>query len=83
MKIDLEKLSQYEMMIDRGFGGDDLRQISSKSLSLLEEAVRAYLYDSDPNSNITKLLKDYEILVEEESETETPFVKPHNFTTNG
>jgi hypothetical protein len=45
------------------------------------EATRQYVYN-DHNDTIIKLLTDYGVLVEE-TEEESPIVKPHRFTDNG
>ena len=83
MKLDLVRLSQYQHNLEFGFTHDELPALSDKALAIIEECVRAYIYEHDNNNRIINVLTDYGILVEEESDTETPFVKPHNFTTNG
>jgi hypothetical protein len=83
MKINLERLEElkYELHGETEPHYDNHEPLG---LQVIMEAVRGYLYNDHQNNEIiTKLLKDYGVLVEEETEENDPFVKPHNFTNNG
>ena len=85
MKINLERLEQLKTEL---FGDDyhpDYGNREPMGLQIIMDAVRGYLYTDHNNEVITKLLIDYGVLVEEETENqeENPIVKPFKFTTNG
>lgn len=80
MKLNLQRLEELkrELHID---GLPDYENQEPLGLQVIMDAVRQYVYN-DTNDVITKLLTDYGVLVNE-TEDESPIVKPHKFNTNG
>jgi len=79
MKIDLKRIEELKSEL---INQNTLHQGEEPlGITIIMEALRGYLYNED-NQIITKLLKDYNILVNE-IEVETPIVKPHKFNING
>lgn len=82
MKINLERLEELKIEL-HGQAGPDYGNQEPIGLQIILEALRGYLYDySQENRVIVKLLSDYGVLVDETNE-ESPVVKPHRFTENG
>lgn len=82
MKINLERLEELKIELHSQAGPDYGNQ-EPIGLQIILEALRGYLYDySQENRVIVKLLSDYGVLVDETNE-ESPVVKPHRFTENG
>jgi hypothetical protein len=82
MKLNLERLEELKVEL-HGDNTPDYDNHEPMGLQVIMEAVRGYLYNDHQNNEIiTKLLKDYGVLVEE-TEDENPIVKPHRFTDNG
>jgi hypothetical protein len=82
MKINLERLEILKREL-HGEDGPDYENHEPLGLQVIMEALRGYLYnDHQQQEVITKLLTDYGVLVEE-TEEESPIVKPHKFNTNG
>jgi hypothetical protein len=81
MKINLERLEELKRTL-HGEGGPDYENHEPLGLQIVMEALRGYLYNEHQSDTITKLLTDYGVLVEE-TEDESPIVKPHKFNTNG
>jgi hypothetical protein len=81
MRINLERLE----VLKRELHGDnppDYENHEPMGLQIVMEALRTYVYNDNQNEVITKLLTDYGVLVNE-TEDESPIVKPHKFNTNG
>jgi hypothetical protein len=82
MKINLERLEELKIEL-HGQAGPDYGNQEPIGLQIILDALRGYLYDySQENRVIVKLLSDYGVLVDETNE-ESPVVKPHRFTENG
>jgi hypothetical protein len=81
MKINLERLEELKLVL---FGDNtpDYENHEPLGLNIIMEALRGYIYNDNQSEVITKLLIDYNVLVEE-TEEESPIVKPHRFTDNG
>jgi hypothetical protein len=80
MKINLERLEELKRELHTD-GTPDYENQEPLGLQVILEATRQYVYN-DHNDTIIKLLTDYGVLVEE-TEEESPIVKPHRFTDNG
>jgi|AntAceMinimDraft_18_1070375.scaffolds.fasta_scaffold11449_2 hypothetical protein len=77
MKIDLKRLEELKSEL---INMNPLHQNEEPlGITIITEALRGYLYNDNPT--IIKLLKDYDILVDD-VENETPIVKPHKFNSN-
>lgn len=81
MKLNLERLEELKVEL-HGDNTPDYDNHEPMGLQVIMEAVRGYLYNDHQNEIITKLLTDYGVLVQE-TEEESPIVKPHKFNING
>lgn len=82
MKINLERLEELKTGLFGEGNPPDFANHEPLGLQIIMEALRGYIYNENQSETITKLLKDYGILVED-NQTESPIVKPFEFTTNG
>lgn len=85
MKINLNRLSQLENRYRSDSETQNILvpRLSETAFQILEECVRTYLHSDPENPVVIKLLKEYELLIEEETDIETHIVKPFRFTENG
>tara|TARA_R110000803_G_scaffold56863_2_gene114308 strand:+ start:362 stop:610 length:249 start_codon:yes stop_codon:yes gene_type:complete len=82
MKINLERLEELKIEL-HGQAGPDYGNQEPLGLQIILEALRGYMYNhNEEDGVIFKLLSDYGVLVNETNE-ESPVVKPHRFTENG
>lgn len=81
MKINLERLEELKREL-HGENSPDYGNHEPLGLQIVMEALRTYVYNDNQNEVVTKLLTDYGVLVNE-TEDESPIVKPHKFNTNG
>ena len=80
MRINLERLEVLKREL-HGDNSPDYEHHEPMGLQIIMEATRRYVYGNS-NDEMIKLLKDYDVLVNE-TEDESPIVKPHKFNTNG